>query len=178
MATERFTREQFEAALPVHKVSGVPLWTAVGLQDGEYTYLVSITPLVSIKIRSSVDHTGFAATTGEDSIRLWLVDPKTAKPMGSKLSKFVTRVHGWDRRLVAQLRELWQYGKAIAPCSCGVATRVFKVKAEGPNKGRFYVACPGQHPGRVFTWLTDAKATKAAPRTDLSTVQASHSVSR
>ena len=42
MPVEQFTREQFEAALPMHKSTGDPLWESLGLVSGEYTYAVAV----------------------------------------------------------------------------------------------------------------------------------------
>jgi hypothetical protein len=154
MAIDRFTKDQFEAALPTRKTNGEKLWLPLGLQDGEYVYLLPINPYVSVKIRSSIDHTGLAAEVGQDSIRLWLVDPQTHKAVGPKLSKYVTRVPGWVGRLAEQLRELWTLGRRIRLCACRTPTQLYRVKAEGENKGRLFFACPNREPhqGRVFEW--------------------------
>ena len=155
MAITRFTRQEFESALPLHKSTGQPLWESLGLAQGEYVYRAGpIIPGVFVRIRSSVRDDGYAASTGKDSIRLWLVNDK-GESLGCKLSKYVTRVSGWDIRLVEQLRELWKIGRKLVPCGCGAPVRLAKVKKDGPNKGRMFVACSNResHGNKVFEWL-------------------------
>jgi len=155
MAIDYFTRQDFEAALPRHKTTGIDLWTSGGVVDGEYVYYVKVSDYVSIVIRSSVQSDGHSADTGEDSIRLWLVDPFAKTPMGPKLSKYVTRVNGWQTRMTVQLRTLWELGRKVRPCGCGRVACIFRVKQDGANKGRLFLACPDKHDRRLFEWLTD-----------------------
>lgn len=153
MAIDRFTREQFEAVLPVSKKASIApmipapivtkLWTPLGLQDGEYTYKLPVTNTpFAIIIRSSVDSTGVAGKAGEDSIRCWIVLSADGRPWGSKLAKYVTRVPGWQERLLATLRGLWKMCLAIERCpNCKEWMKVFKVKKKGPNRGRVFIKC-------------------------------------
>ena len=155
MAIDRFDRVRFEAALPykagetVQALDSKPyttriaLWTPLGLQDGEYTYLLPVagTPF-AIKIRSSVDSTGIAGSAGEDSIRCWIVLQETGEPWGSKLARYVTRQPGWEERLTYTLRELWKWSLAIEKCPvCGEWMKVFRVKKSGPHKGHIFIKC-------------------------------------
>ena len=39
---EIFTKSYFESVLPVHKITGKPLWQCEGLMDGEYCYFIKI----------------------------------------------------------------------------------------------------------------------------------------
>lgn len=150
MAVDIFTKAQFESALPVHNQTGEPLWRFGGLRDGEYEYLMPIDSLSAILIRSSIHSDGFSAESGEDSIRAWLVNNED-KPLGSKVSKWVTRVPGWETRLKETLRTLWQLRKQSGNCiNCGEPLGIFKVKKEGPNKGRWFAKCIN-HNG--FVWL-------------------------
>lgn len=137
MATVRFSKAQFEAALPQNVTV-----TPIGLIDGEEAYLMSVTPLASIMIRSSVRFDGLAAETGADSIRCWIVNPETMEPVGSKVQSYVTRVPGWEDRLIGVLRQSWVLAKKVRSCSCGHGVLgIFKVKKDGPNKGRKFNKC-------------------------------------
>lgn len=139
--TEKFSRVEFEAALPTHKETKVPLWVSLGLDHGEWAYLLPVNENAAIMIRSSVDHTGFAASTGQDSIRMWLVNPEDKTPVASKLSSYTTRVPGWQKRLVDNLRKLYTLGRMIKPCSCGGMIKILKVVKDTPNKGLWFSSC-------------------------------------
>jgi len=161
MPVDTFTREQFEAALPRNKQTQAQLWKADGLVDGEYEYTVRISEHVVIKIRSSVKYNGVSGECGKDSIRLWLADPTTGKPMGNKLNRHTTRVNGWQLRMTEALRELWRMGSKVTVCpTCGKAVvKVFKVKKDGPNKGRTFLKCMvepkvGEQKCDYFEWLS------------------------
>lgn len=157
---EIFTREKFEEdALPRDKTTGERLWKHLGLRDGEHTYLVMLPKHnIGIEVRSSVHNDGKSAGTGEDSIRCWLVDVINGHPMGSKVSRWTTRLPGWGERTKEVLRQLWVMGQRMVPCpSCeapGKDTRLrcFKVKKEGPNKGRLFLKCPMEK-CQHFEWL-------------------------
>lgn len=136
-----FNRQQFEDALPKHKTTGAILWEACGLYLGEFTYLIPVKEGVSIMIRSSIGSSGFSAGTGEDSIRLWIVNPLTLAPLGSKVSNYITRVNGWQSRLTAQLRLLYTLANKIRPCSCGGTVQIFKVRKAGPTKDKLFISC-------------------------------------
>jgi hypothetical protein len=162
---DRFTKREFEAALPNHRITGKPLWKALGIQDGEEAYSIEIAPNVEIHIRSSVRPDGYAAQVAKDSIRAWLAGPD-GSPLGSKLQSYVTRVPGWQYRLTPMLRQLWKLGLELTkPCSkCGAHLLALKTK-NGPNKGRWFVACAGKD----FHWnkwldYTDPKAAKKAAK--------------
>jgi hypothetical protein len=160
MAVDVFTKEEFEKqALPVNKDTGAPLWDYLGLRDGEHAYLVKMPKNnVGIEVRSSVKANGVSAATGKDSIRCWLVDQITKEPMGSKISRWTTRMPGWGERTKEVIRQLWAMGQKIIPCpSCKTTTgdnrlRCFKVKKEGPNKGKLFLKCPNEH-CKHFEWV-------------------------
>lgn len=146
MAVEIFSREQFEQALPVG------YWAYSGLVNNEHTYSIQITPDIFITIRSSVDSSGYSADTGEDSIRAWLVD-KDGQPLGSKISKYTTRLPGWGKRLLGVLRGLWHMAELSGYCpKCHQVRGVFKVKKSGPNKGRLFAKCEKCD---TFEWLEE-----------------------
>ncbi|MCK9602052.1 MAG: UvrD-helicase domain-containing protein, partial [Sphaerochaeta sp.] len=111
MAVDIFTKEQFEAALPVHKQTGVPLWRHEGVVQGEHVYVLPVTNTNKrIVVRSSVPANGTSRPAGEDSIRhrveyYW----KGTWRQGGKGSKeYTTRVPGWPERLKDALTELWK----------------------------------------------------------------------
>lgn len=147
---DRFSKSEFEAALPIHNKTGEPLWESLGLKDGEYTYRVNIPgALGCIEVRSSVSMSGLAASSGEDSIRCWLTDHHS-NPLGSKVQKYVTRVPGWNTRMTKVLRELAHMAKRVQPCkTCSKPMGIFKVKKDGPNKGRYFTKCCSN-----FGWIS------------------------
>lgn len=107
-----FTKEEFEAALPIHKQTNEPMWTHSQLIDGEHVYFIPVTGTNKrIVIRSSVGANGVSADCGKDSIRLWVeyYYKKAGKWIAlGKLDRWTTRVTGWERRVTAKLRELWK----------------------------------------------------------------------
>ena len=108
MATEKFSKEQFESALPENAVYS-------GLESGEHVYKIN-SGKVSIVIRSSVDASGFAADSGKDSIRMWLVNAETGKPLGKKVDAYTTRVTGWEKRMLSKIQILEERAKSIMTC--------------------------------------------------------------
>ena len=150
MPVEIFTKQQFEAFLPVNKVTGALLWVETGLKKGEYTYKIPVTDVCSIEVRSSVRSNGRSADTGEDSIRAWLVGPDST-PVGSKVQAYVNRVTGWQVRMVDMLRKLYKMGCHVTVCPrCSKVKQIFKVKKKGPTKGNLFVKC--ECPGS-FKWI-------------------------
>jgi hypothetical protein len=150
-----FTKEQFERALPVSRKASISpmipasidtkLWKPLGLMGTEYAYIVPVTEKgcdIGIMIRSSVRPDGRSAGVGEDSIRCWLVSMTDYKPWGSKVSKYITRVSGWEKRLTVTLKQLYKMALSIQRCPhCQKWMKAFKVKKEGPNHGRIFLKC-------------------------------------
>jgi hypothetical protein len=161
MATEIFTRHDFEAALPCHCRTHTPLWQHQGLIDGEHAYHVTPFPQhptlaqYAVSVRSSVHADGRAAGTGEDSIRAWIIVAETGQPFGSKISHHVTRVPGWQTRLTETLRRLAGIIRQIAPCPCcGQPCPVFKAGKNTNNPGRLFAKCTNRECRRPhFAWL-------------------------
>lgn len=118
---DRFSKEAFEAALPED------LWEYFGVVGHEHVYEISIRSAhlndgdISIRIHSSVNvRTGMADGTGENSIRCYLFSPNLSKAIGKNGRQYVTRVPGWERRLIELLRGLYQRGTQSKRCSeCG-----------------------------------------------------------
>lgn len=157
---DHFTREQFEAALPTNKKTGAKLWFYLGIEDGEHVYTVgAFTNGLRIKIRSSVHTDGHSATTGEDSIRCWL-ETLVGDPVAPKVTRWVTRVHGWEKRMTDTLRYLYKLSSYITLCPrCKTWKKAKRVKKPGPNKGRVFTLCACEKfnpvPSGTFTWLPD-----------------------
>lgn len=113
MPIERFTKEQFEAALPLNTATGDPLWTYGGFDKGEHIYYLDVIATNKrLVIRSSVDRSGRAAETGADSIRLWIeyYYDKSGRwhPLKKHQTRWTTREPGWAERMTDKLRELYQ----------------------------------------------------------------------
>lgn len=142
MAIDRFTKDRFEEALPKHKLTGEPLWHDIGFYSNEFVYGMhveknGVKDWVTINIRSSVDMDGLARDAGEDSIRLFFL--KNGEPHGSKLSCYITRVKGWEERLIKQLRMMYKRGMRMNVCPlCNGPKAIFK-KAKGKQ---LFQACP------------------------------------
>lgn len=143
---ERFTKEQFEAALP--KSGRFPI-IPLEIVNGEYCWKM-IVGEVGIIIRSSIDSSRISARTGEDSIRVYLVD-KQGRPLGSKITKWTTRKPGWQERLADLLRQFVKMILASGADKGGVT--IFKCKKEGANKGRFFYKVGESFGG----WITNSK---------------------
>lgn len=141
--TELFSQSEFEAALPRHNRTGAALYENRGFVGGEFTYFMPVTEYAGIMIRSSVKEDGYSARSGEDSIRLWLVNPKTGDSVGGKLAKYITRTAGWQGRMMEQLRTMYQLAKFVHPCACGGMVHVGKAKnPKNPeNKGLLFASC-------------------------------------
>lgn len=152
---ERFTKAQFEAALPRHKVTDLPIFEYAGISQGEHTYLGKIDNQVGILLRSSIDpRTGIARNTAKDSIRAMLVSFEDMRPLGSKVNRWTNRCPGWGERMQGVLRTLWGWRLKSGNCPhCQKPIGVFKVKKDGPNKGRVFMKC-NAHQKQTWMWLT------------------------
>lgn len=148
-----FTKEEFEQALPVHKDTGAKLWDYSGEEDGEHVYTVdAAADGLQIRIRSSVHYDGHSANTGEDSIRCWL-ETTDREPVAPKVTRWVTRVKGWQNRMTTTLRYLYRLSSHLDKCpKCNQWKKAKRVKKPGPNRGKLFVSCdcPGS-----FTFLPD-----------------------
>jgi DNA helicase-2/ATP-dependent DNA helicase PcrA len=115
MTTVRFSKDEFELALPQDKNTGLPLWECQGLDKGELVYTINVKGTNKrIVIRSSVRSNGFAAESGEDSIRHW-VEYRYKNhwvPLTKDKKSWTTRVPGWEGRLNDALRRLYKVALA------------------------------------------------------------------
>lgn len=113
----RFSKAEFEAALPKHRETGAELWRAVGLVDGERQYVIPVydgcdeTNKV-IFVRSSVGRSGFSGGCGSNSIRVWVMYHYRGawRPLGKE--SLTQRTVGWQLRMVNKIRKA--YRKALA----------------------------------------------------------------
>lgn len=162
-----FDKATFEAALPVAKASGEPLWYEVDPEDGEYCYVIPIDGRAGIMVRSSVHvGTGRSADSGEDSIRAWLIEIETGRPLGKKVTRWTTRLVGWANRLVnnadSVVRTLWIWRMRAGDCPyCYEPLRVAKVTDKNketfdrPYASCWNKSCPGQKKPGTFRWLDE-----------------------
>ena len=143
MTTEIFSRQQFEAALPKHRVTRKPLCDYKGFVKGEHTYSLPVKDGIEIIIRSSIDGSGYCADTREDSIRAWLRSSKHDRPLWKGGRDWITRQPGWEDRLTKLLRKLYWRGQQVATCNqCGDLAAVYTAKTQ-KNKGRQFYKCLG-----------------------------------
>jgi len=149
--TELFGLATFEKALPVNKSTKEPLWHSLGIIDGEYAYRIPVDTKAEIMVFSSIHPDG--DPDGDDEcIKCWLVN-KNGLSLGRNVSKWTTRLPGWEIRLAESLRTLWRWRKASGDCpTCGLALGIYKVSNAGSNKGRIFAKC-GCVVG-TFVWLT------------------------
>lgn len=114
MPTERFTRQEFEEAL--HAAREWKNVTPQGLKQGEYSYALDFgSPHTLLELRSSIDATGIARDTGDDSIRAWMIS-KDGKPLGGKVQNYVTRQKNWRTNMANMLNQLVRLAAWIQPC--------------------------------------------------------------
>lgn len=144
---EIFDKATFEKALPMKKDNSGPAWVCGGLEMGEYVYYIPLgtpdKPLpAQVIVRSSVDKTGWSRATGEDSIRIYVVD-REGRPLSGKANRWTTRLPGWQERMTEIIRFMAEMAVKIDTCpKCHKElTRLNKVKKEGPNKGRWFISC-------------------------------------
>jgi hypothetical protein len=133
---DTFTRTEFEAALPAGR------WMHAGIILGEHCYMVRVTGYIRIMIRSSIAEDGISRGSGEDSIRLMLIDIE-GQPVAPKFKRWTTRVPGWQERMLEHLRFMWRVAQRIGHCEhCNSPRKMFRVltNAKG-NRGRYFLKC-------------------------------------
>ncbi len=167
MGIDRFDTRRFESALPAEMS-----WDFNGFESGERVYRIDVNEFARIMIRSSIDDTGYAAESGEDSIRMWLevlAENGEYRPV-KKLDTWTTRVPGWEKRVSEKLWELYRYGNKVAraiPLKNGKPQAFWFVK-NGKNTGRPCSKDIKNNSG--FTWMDEpveeAKETLSTPVTE------------
>lgn len=160
---DKFDKKRFEDALTaVH-----PGWVGLGMSSqsrkGEEVYGVPVNLNARIRINSSIDQTGFAADSGEDSIRIWVevYQPNWKNPSemiwqatGKKVDAWTQRTNGWEDRMNAKITTLWnRAAKVIRPVNtcpkCGASPWVGFSQSE-KNPGRPFAS---HKDCNYFTWL-------------------------
>ena len=167
MATERFNMDQFEIVLQEFEQAQGCGWVNAGLIGGELRYQIMVQQAkpglpILIQVNSSIDASGLAQDTAENSIRVWVTDSAGA-PLASKLQAYVTRVKGWEQRLTEQLEKALDMALAIQYCpKCKSLEHIYKVLKDGPNQGRMFIKCNCEG---SFAWLDnpDYEPKVAAP---------------
>lgn len=134
MTTEKFSKIEFETALTDMSNEHIKLWEYYGFVKGEHVYRIPVKnghlKRVVIEIRSSIDHSGYAAETGADSIRLYLVHSETGKPLAEKPDAYTTRIAGWQIRMKEKIS--WLYKKGLEMVDCPKCNGVMVLR-----KGKF-----------------------------------------
>ena len=114
---DRFSKSEFEAVLPTDKDTGDPLWMYYAFDKGEHTYLVPLEDKrIAVLIRSSIEMTGRAAPTGNDSIRLVLINSLTGQPLAKKIDAWTQRTYGWQDRMLEKIATLYRKGLSMVNC--------------------------------------------------------------
>jgi DNA helicase II / ATP-dependent DNA helicase PcrA len=137
---DRFTKEQFEQALPGS-------WEYVGFVSGEHTYKLNVGGSVYIYARSSVGMNGIADDTAEDSIRIYLNDDGNRAKFvhvesvdGS--THYVTRVTGWPERMNKLINILMSLRQQTGNCKeCGAPLSVNRGRKPGKFMGKLFGSC-------------------------------------
>lgn len=165
MAIVRFNTQQFEAALPT-------LAAFVSIQDGERVYDIPVSPSARIVVRSSIGPSGIAKDTGDDSIRMWIEvirmdGSKQSLSKNADLSRYTTRVEGWERRMNEKIEELSKIAsritKPISICpDCRHPKWLNITKKEGKNKGRPFASCQNRAHS-TFEWMDEGSSSSNPP---------------
>lgn len=141
MLIDRFSKSEFESALPAD------LWASRGISGREFVYAVPVLGSrlndgeLEIRIHSSVNvHSNVADGTGKNSIRIYLFSPKFDVSLGKAYGKYITRIPGWQWRMLEQLRKLYGRGQESRRCACGELSAVYTAKT-AKNKGRKFYKC-------------------------------------
>ena len=110
---DRFSKSQFEEALSSSNLT----WEYYAFDRGEHTYLIPLEGTrVAVLVRSSIETTGLAASTGNDSIRLLLINTKTGQPLAKKVDAWTQRTYGWQDRMLEKINTLYEKGLTMVNC--------------------------------------------------------------
>jgi DNA helicase-2/ATP-dependent DNA helicase PcrA len=169
VSTEIFNSDQFDAvmveAADAHSAEAI----GFGMKQGEQTWLLDFGDGTGIEVRSSIDGTGLAAGTGDDSIRAWLVETKgtdrvslthriRTAPLGHQTVSRTHRQPGWEKRLLEKVALLHRRRTLTGNCpKCDMPLKIWKTKKPGPNKGRLIATCR-VNAHKVFLWVDKLEA--------------------
>lgn len=159
MPTESFTVDEFSKVLEDAGYN----WDKLGWMQGEMMFAIDLGKQVSIRIRSSIRNNGYAAGSGEDSIRLWLAyqgQSLSAKGIPTGINeRYIQRTHGWQERLVAQIEKLRFFRTVLGDCVCG-SPRMALVSHTAKNPNRVFTKCT--ECGKWGAWLDTDSILKQA----------------
>lgn len=147
MSIDHFDLERFKAALPRQAVY-------VGMDKGEETFSI---PLGKAKllIRSSIGSAGVADATGDNSIRLILVNIQTDRSIGGKADTYTQRTSGWESRLKEKIEYMISLRQQALDCpECGQPLGIWTVQKPGANNGRLFASCSDRS-HKSFKWISD-----------------------
>lgn len=151
---DKFSKKRFEETLSAIAYTNPQFsqWVE-GWEYGEYVYSIPIDKDCKVVIRSSIDRSGYASDTGENSIRLQLQTTE-GKMLGKLDGRWVTRVKGWNFRMIKAVLDLAKLREDSGNCLiCGLPTGIYKVKKAGPNRGKLFARCLSDQRNHTWKWL-------------------------
>lgn len=159
MATEAFTRDEFEQALDrigAYYGLSVNQHSTSGDEFSYKLYPDSTSP-INIYVRSSVSvRTGIADATGKDSIRLYLMN---GDRWLSQVDAWTQRIPNWESRMMEKVRYLLDLWKQAGCCQCGEPNKIYKVTDKRkPTYGKLYAKCDHykqRGDGHTWKWLNN-----------------------
>ena len=133
---DRYSKQEFEDALPRNKETDEKLWHYHRFDRGEHTYIVPVGERVAILVRSSIEMNGRAAETGADSIRLYLMNVASGSPLAEKVDAWTQRTRGWQDRMIEKIRILYKKGLEMGNCTeCDSGVMVKRTGTRGDFYG-------------------------------------------
>jgi hypothetical protein len=158
MATETFSIAEFNQALPKDKQGNALFEKVPNLVYGEHVWVWKMPNNdIRISVRSSIDASGFAQSTGENSIRLYVeyYNGNGWQMVSKGPDTYTTRVRGWQVRLEDKIKEL--YKAKIKPIKRSICYELNKVPESyfnySKNAGRPFVASSDKSIKNAFVWM-------------------------
>lgn len=157
MPIQRFTKQDFEEhALPHRFVDSDAMpWCEVGLEAGQFIYVVWAGAHALIEVQSTVLADGLS-DPNHATIRASLVDVKR-KSLGTKVSRWVHRTARWGDRTLQVLRKLAFLGIRVRPCPRCASDRNLRRSKDG----RYNLIC---FPCNLSEWLDVCEPLEAPHR--------------
>lgn len=163
MPIERFSVKDFEDALPKPKHGNKKLWYYLGPEKGERCYMVPVNAEVEIMIRSSIpENDTHCSDTGEDSIRVTIVDSIERRPLeakDTKVQRWVARTKNWRTNLIRVLRTSYAHASWLRTCpNCKTEMLRISRSKKDVSKDRLYLSCWNKQCKGYFKWLDELLA--------------------
>lgn len=151
MTVDHFTVDQFDSIIKSIRASSCHS----GIIMGERIWYVPLDAQTQITVRSSIHVSGTSASSGDDSIRLWLSELNDGHARLGKVDTYTTRVAGWEHRLRVKIEYLASLRNLAGDCArCENPLHIFLVAKDGPNKGRPFATCKNcSDEKNNFFWL-------------------------